>query len=131
MAQQSCEISALAAAGKALGFDSFDKADRIVAKAFLMADTIKDLTDGAVDYTNICALADSMNQYHGLSKYQTQSARVYAWGQIHKITVGEEPNWDDVRAAITCAKCNNIGQEDLENAFTFLLCTLVNLIEGP
>lgn len=124
----SCDIPTMAAEGTALGFGDYDKISSIAAKCFLMADTIKDLSSGAVDYTNICALAESMNQYHGIPSYQSNAARIVAWGRIHKITVGEDPNWNDVKAAVACAHCGNIGQEDLEEAFTFLLCTLVNLI---
>lgn len=124
-----CDIDVLANQGLALGFGALDDTQLISAKMFLMADTIFDLSGGTIDYRDLHALTESIEKFHGVPNYAAKAARLYAWGEIHRITVGQPPDWDQVRAGIRDCHCWDAGHPCLENAFTFLLCTLVELIE--
>lgn len=123
-----CSIPDLAADGASNGLNSFDIIDTQAAIVYMLARTISALTDGSVDYTDICALAKSLQSYDGLPDYSRNAARLEAWSEIYETVGGEELNWDDVKAAIPCAHCCDITTKSMENALTFLLCRLSTLL---
>jgi len=129
MPEDSCNIADLAQEGSEKGLNSMDKVDTQAAIAYLLATTIRALGPGAPDYTDICALAKSLQQYDSLPDYARNAARLEAWEEISENTTGEEPNWDTVREAIKCAHCCDITPKSIENAITFLLCRLSTLIQ--
>lgn len=124
-----CSIASLASDGAANGLTSMDKLDSLAALVFVLAQTIKNLGPGAPDYTDICALAKSLQAYDSLPDYERNAARLQAWSEISENTTSVELDWDEVRAAIQCARCCDITKQSLESAITYLLCRLSTLIQ--
>lgn len=126
---ESCDLLTLASDGAANGANSFDKIDTQAAIAYMLAVTIKNLGPGSPDYTDICALFKSMQQYDGLPDYARNAARLEAWSEVTENTTGTELNWDQLRAAIQCARCCDITKNSIENSISYLLCLLSDLIQ--
>lgn len=127
--QESCDIPTLAADGASNGLNSIDEVSSQAAILYLLAVTIKGLGPGAPDYTDICALAKSLEQYDGLPDYARNAARLEAWSEISENTTSQEINWDTVRNSIRCAHCCGITKQSIENSITFLLCELSSLLQ--
>lgn len=126
--EDSCLIPDLARDDTGAGLKSFDEADIQSAIVYLLALTIKALGPGAPDYTDICALAKSLEQYDGLPDYARNAARLQAWEEISENTTGEEVDWDELKRAIRCGHCCDITRKSMESAMTFLLCKLSTLL---
>lgn len=126
--EDSCTIPDMAAAGAENGLNSMDAISTQAAVAYLLALTIKNLGPGVPDYTDICALAKSQQQYDGLPDYALNAAYLMGWEEISENTTGQEVDWDAVKAAVQCAHCCDITTKSMQSAMTFLLCKLSTLL---
>lgn len=129
MPEESCNLDDLAAEAAGNGLNSMDAADTQAAIAYMLALTIKNLDPRAPDYTDICALAKSLQAHDNLPDYARNAARLEAWSEITENTSAQELDWDQLRSAIKCAHCCDITQKSIENAITFMLCKLSVLIQ--
>lgn len=126
---ETCTIPDLVADGISNGADAMDVVDSQAAIVYMLAVTIKALGPGAPDYTDICALAQSLSEYDGIPGPLRNAARLEAWSEITENTTAEELDWSAMRKAIACAHCCGVTKAGLENAMTFLLCRLSSLIQ--
>lgn len=126
--EDSCTIPDLAEAGADEGLNAMDDISTQAAVVYLLAKTIQSLGPGAPDYTDICALAKSLQQYDGLPDYALNAAHLMAWEEISENTTGIEPDWDEVKEAVRCAHCCDITAKSMKNAMSFLLCRLSTLL---
>lgn len=128
--EESCDIPSLASDNDQVGLKEFDQTDTLAATVYMIALTIKSLGGGAPDYTDICALAKSLQQYDGLPDYARNAARLQAWEEISENTTGQEVDWAALKEAIKCAHCCDITKASLESAMTVLLCRLAQLLQN-
>jgi hypothetical protein len=126
--RETCKIDDLAADGADNGLNGLDKIDTQAAIVYILAVTIKAISPTA-NYTDICALAKSLQKYDGLPDYARNAALIEAWSEVSENTTGEELNWNDVLKAIPCAHCCDVTVKSMQSAMTFLLCTLSSLLQ--
>lgn len=127
--EDSCEISDLAADGAEEGLDQFDSIDTQAACVYLLASLIKAVdSDPEADFTDICALAKSLQKYDGLPDYARNAARIQAWGEMFELASVGEPDYEAMKLAIQCAHCD-ATPKSMHSAMTFLLCRLSTLVQ--
>lgn len=125
---ETCNIPDLVADGTNNGIAAFDPVQIQAAILYILALTVKGL-DPTKDYTDICALAKSLESYDKLPDYARNAALVEAWSEVSENTTGEELDWDLLKQQIACAHCCGITKQSIQTSQIYLLCLISNLLQ--
>lgn len=106
-------------------FIGVDKVDAQALRVYILALALRALT--GTDHTDICAFADSLRPYDGLSPNQIQSAQLMALVHLAESSGADDPGGvQSVLNSIHCAHCCGTTSNSLKNAESVLLCMVAD-----